>query len=320
MNVSLTPHELSVTTLALDDFELWQTARRLSRRTIEERLRVIRRFHTETDIQPINAESIDIMRWLTDHDDDWSDGTAGIYAGHLRAFYKYLQIHDRRDDNPMIKVGTPRIAQREPRPVSDRAVIDILQGSMRSKTRAMILLALLAGLRVHEIAKIRGEDFDHRAGLLWVKGKGRKTKSVPLHPILSELAQHMPDIGLWFPRRGYPSEPVHSRSVSQVVGRAIRRAGVNASAHQLRHWYGTTLLDDGVDIRVVQELMRHTSIVSTQNYTAVPQGRQRGAIEGLDPLRGLRRKDRPGSPLRAAHSCADCGRGPDDGEPCPLVA
>ena len=96
-------------TLALDDFELWQTARRLSRRTIEERIRVVRLFHLEADVQPISAASIEIMRWITDHDDDWSDGTAGVYAGHLRAFYKFLQLTDRRDDNPMLKVGTPRV-------------------------------------------------------------------------------------------------------------------------------------------------------------------------------------------------------------------
>ena len=71
---------------------------------------------------------------------------------------------------------------------------------------------------MHEIAKIRGEDFDQAAHVLWVKGKGRKLKSIPLHPMLIELASGMPAVGWWFPMRGYPSEHVHSKSVSEVVG------------------------------------------------------------------------------------------------------
>ncbi|MEJ9080792.1 tyrosine-type recombinase/integrase [Gordonia malaquae] len=291
MNVSLTPHELDRPTLALDEFELWQTARRLSRVTVVERVRVIRQFHIETGVQPLSASAVDIMRWLADHDDDWSDSTAAVYVAYLRAWFKFLQTTDKRLDNPMLKVGTPRVGEREPRPVSDRAVIDILQTTMRSKTRTMILLALLAGLRVHEIAKVRGEDFDLRAGLLWVKGKGRKTKSVPLHPILVELAIRMPEIGPWFPKRGHPSETMCPKSVSQVIGQTMRRAGVHATAHQLRHWYATTLLDNEIDIRVVQELMRHKSIASTQIYTAVPAGRRRAAIDTLDVLRAVRRPD-----------------------------
>lgn len=153
----------------------------------------------------------------------------------------------------------------------------------------MILLALLAGLRVHEIAKIRGEDFDLMAGLLWVRGKVRKLKSVPLHPRLVELASEMPAEGWWFPMRGAPSEHVHAKSVSDVVGRTMRRAGVNGTPHALRHWFGSTLLDEDVDIRVVQELMRHKSIASTQVYTAVPTGRRREAVGRLDVLRGGRR-------------------------------
>ncbi|MGB6246129.1 tyrosine-type recombinase/integrase [Gordonia sp. (in: high G+C Gram-positive bacteria)] len=272
-------------TIGLADFELWQTARRLSRTTISERIRVIRALHLETGTQPITIDAVTIVEWLASHD-GWSDCTNANYIAYLRAWFKFLQLTDRRADNPMVKIGQPVVPDREPRPISDRAVIDLLQTRMRSKTRAMILLALLAGLRVHEIAKIRGEDIDTRAGLLWVKGKGRKTRNIPLHPILIELAASMPDHGYWFPMRSAPSMPMHSKSVSDVIGRTMRRGGIRGSAHQLRHWYATTLLDDGADLRVVQELMRHKSIASTQIYTAVPTTRRREAITALDLARG----------------------------------
>lgn len=281
-----TPGMTDTPTLALSDWELWQHAQRLSPKTITERIRLIRRLHLDTGIQPIRIEAIDIARWMADKD-HWSDGAAVTYSSYLTAWFKWLQLTDRRADNPMIKVGTPRTPDREPRPIADSDVPRLLAARMWGSTRIMILLALLAGLRVHEIAQIRGEDFDLAAGLLWVRGKGRKLKSVPLHPLLTEIASEMPVTGWWFPMRGHPSEHVLPKSVSDVIGRTMRRAGVRGTPHSLRHWFGTALLSEN-DIRVVQELMRHKSIASTQGYTKVPDQRRREAIAGLDLMRGLR--------------------------------
>lgn len=280
--------EQTATTVGLADWEVWQYAQRLSERTITERLRVIRLLHNETQQQPQHIEPLAIVRWMSAHD-EWSDSTAVTYTGVLNAWFKWLQITDRRLDNPMLKVGAPRAPEREPRPIADSDVPKLLSARMWGTTRVMILLALLAGLRVHEIAKVRGEDFDLAANLLWVKGKGRRLKSVPLHPTLIEVASQMPTEGWWFPMRGMPSEHMLPKSVSDVVGRTMRRAGVRGTPHSLRHWYGTSLLDDGHDVRVVQELMRHRSIVSTQGYTKVPDQRRRQAIQTLDLMRGLKR-------------------------------
>lgn len=276
-----------IITLGVDDWKIWQVAQRLSRRTIDERIRVVRLMHAETGIQPAAIEAIDIVEWIADHD-EWSDSTAATYTSYLAAWFKWLQIMDRRGDNPMVKVGTPRVPEREPRPVSDVDVVKLLQVRMWTSTRRMILFALLAGLRVHEIAQIRGEDVDFSTRLLWVKGKGRKLKSIPLHPVLLEIASEMPGAGWWFPMRGHESEHVLAKSVSDIIGRTMRRAGVRGTPHALRHWYASTMLDNGVDIRVVQELMRHRSIQSTVIYTKVPAGQRIDAIAGLDPWRALR--------------------------------
>ncbi|AIT14544.1 tyrosine integrase [Mycobacterium phage Tapioca] len=290
----------SMATLGLDDWEIWQTAQRLSRRTIDERLRVIHLLHAETGVQPMKIRATDLVRWIADHE-DWSDSTACTYTSYLSAWFKWLQLTDRREDNPMVKVGAPRLPDRQPRPVSDADVVALLQTRMWTSTRRMILLALLAGLRVHEIAKIRGEDIDMSARVLWVKGKGKRLRSVPLHPLLIEMASEMPAAGYWFPMRGHEGEHILSKSVSDIIGRTMKRAGVRGTPHCLRHWYATTLLDNGTDIRVVQELLRHKSIATTQIYTKVPEGRMHDAITSLDPwraLRPLREQGRP--PLSAA--------------------
>lgn len=268
----------------LADWTVWQHAQRLSRRTITERVRVIGQFHKEAGVQPQRAEPLDIVGWIASHE-EWSDSTTATYTSYLSAWYRWLQIVDRRVDNPMIKVGSAKVPEREPRPIADADVPKLLGTRMWSSTRAMILLALLAGLRVSEIARVRGEDVDLAARLLWVKGKGRKVRSVPLHPVLVELASQMPEHGWWFPMRGYPSEHVRGKSVSDVIGRTMRRAGVRGTPHSCRHWYGSSLLDDGNDIRVVQELMRHKNIASTQIYTRVTDRRRREAIAGLDLAR-----------------------------------
>lgn len=268
----------------LSDWEVWQYARRLSARTIEERVRVIRMFGLETQVQPCAADPLTIVRWAAGHT-DWSDSTSATYHAYLSAWFKWLQLQDLRLDNPMLKVGTPRYPDREPRPVSDRHLVQLLCTPMHHRTRVMILLAALAGLRVHEIAKVRGEDVMDDARLV-VAGKGGKVRTIPLHPLLVDVLPAMPQRGWWFVSNSRcPGQHVLSKSVSDIVGRAMRRAEVAGTPHSLRHWYGTTLLDDGADLRTVQELMRHANIASTQGYTKVPDERRREAIGRLDPFR-----------------------------------
>lgn len=145
----------------------------------------------------------------------------------------------------------------------------------------MVLLAALAGLRVHEIAKVRGDDFDLERGTLTVVGKGNKRATIPLHPILLDLVPTMP-AGYWFTHWETPDEPISGKSCGQAISRAMQRAGVEATAHQLRHWYGTSLLESGADLRTVQELMRHESLATTQVYTRVTSERRRAAIHALN--------------------------------------
>ena len=270
--------------LKLDDWQVWQTAARLSHVTITERCRVIAAMAAESGVQPAGMTPAQIIEWLHSHP-EWSDSTAATYQSYVGAWFKWLQLVDHRPDNPMVKVGTAHYPDREPRPISDEDMARHMGARMWRSTRIMILLAALAGLRVSEIARVRGEDVDLGARLIWVKGKGRKLRSIPLHPILVEVASTMPVKGWWFPMRGTPGAPMHGKSVSDVVGRTMRRAGVNATPHALRHWYATTLLANGADLRTVQELLRHKSLATTQVYTKVSDERRRQAVDDLDPLR-----------------------------------
>jgi integrase/recombinase XerD len=166
---------------------------------------------------------------------------------------------DHRVDNPMIKLPAPKDPDRVPRPFSDDDdLMRLLTTPMRHRTRVMILLATLAGLRVGEISRVRGEDIDITGPRMFVTGKGGSKSWLPLHPLLVDAAQTMPFQGWWFPANSRrPGDHIHPKSVSDIIGQAMRRAGASGTPHNLRHWTGTTLLDDGADLRTVQELLRH---------------------------------------------------------------
>jgi site-specific recombinase XerD len=269
----------------LDDWTLWMHSRRMSMYGINERRRVLTQFTTEMNVQPLSATAMDIMRWLDAHR-EWSDGTACTYFGYLRAWFKWLQLHDHRLDDPTIKVGSPRWPDREPRPVSDAGVMKLLRTRMHHRTRVMILLAMLAGMRVSEIAKVRGEHVDLTVPSIWVDGKGKKGRTVPLHSLLVDVAATMPTHGYWFPSNSNRmGEHVLGKSVGHIISLVMRRADVAGTPHKLRHWFGSTLLEDGADLMTVRDLLRHSSISTTQIYLKVPDARRFEAIERLNPYR-----------------------------------
>ena len=265
----------------------WQTAGRLSAVTVTERARVVAQFLTDADTTEVDATHHHVVKWLAEHP-EWSASTSATYHSYLRAFFAWMAMLDHRTDNPMLKIPPPRYPDRVPRPVTDSDFTALLATPMHHRTRVMILLAALAGLRVSEVAQVRGEDVDPAGGRLFVRGKGGSVNWLPLHPLLVEAAATMPLRGYWFPANSRRSgSHIHPKSVSSIIGAAMRRAGCRGTAHSLRHWHGTTLLADGADLRTVQELLRHKSVATTQIYTKVPDGRRRDAVHKLDPFRGV---------------------------------
>ena len=213
---------------------------------------------------------------------DLKPASRATYYTVIRAFCKWAKTAGVREDNPVADLPAPKRPRCTPRPITEQDFIALMSRVTRRLTRAKILLAALAGLRVHEVAKVRGEDLDLDACTLRVLGKGGDTAVLPLHPVLVDLAHGMPRRGYWFPSDTSRSGHVTGKSVSKVIADAMTRAGVVATAHQLRHWYGSSLLVAGADLRTVQELMRHESIQSTQIYTMVSDERRADAIARLE--------------------------------------
>jgi integrase/recombinase XerD len=142
----------------------------------------------------------------------------------------------------------------------------------------MILLAAYEGLRVHEMAKIRGEDVDLAAGTLRVVGKGGVDAVLPLHPLVAAEADWHPNRGYWFPSKT-PGPHIQRSSVSGIIGDVMTRAGVPGSPHALRHYFGTEVLKaSGGQLLVAQQLLRHASVATTQIYAEVDDTDRRAAV------------------------------------------
>lgn len=251
-----------------------------SPRTIGERTRCVYWFSAAAGVDPLALTADDILAVLDQL--DVCPATVGSYLSHLRAWFRWCEQAGLRAGDPTIRVGSPVVAAREPRPISDEhARILSLDESMRPATRAKVILGMYAGLRVSEIARVRGRDLDLISGTIEVNGKGGKRVTLPLHPLAADLAAVMPRRGWWFPSPVDLSRPIGRTSCSDGIRRAMHRLGVPGSGHQLRHWFASSLLANGVDVRVVQTLMRHASLATTAIYTRVDPGMQRAALERL---------------------------------------
>jgi site-specific recombinase XerD len=260
----------------LADWRAWQEAQGLSERTIEDRAAVVRRYATFSGETPLDFTAGKITRYVGRP--GLKPRTRWLYRQHLQAYSDFLVRTHARDSSPLVDVPEVRKPVSTPRPVETAELAAVLE-RVQGPARMMVLLASYAGLRVHEIAKFRGRDLDRRARTITVLGKGGKDAVLPAHDAIIAEAEHYPEVDWWFPADG--GGPVSRQGVAQAITRAMRAAGVHATAHQLRHWYATALLESGVDVRVVMELLRHSSLQSTQIYTRVSAVQRTAAIGGL---------------------------------------
>lgn len=263
------------------EWKIWQQGQSLSSRTINDRVAVVLRCAQWAESDPQTLRPDQVSGWLA-QGVDWSPNTRWTYYTSLAAWFRWLTKMEYRVDNPMEKVGRARRPRGEPRPVSDDNIRRLLRSRMNQRTRAMILLAAMQGLRVHEIAKVKGEHFDLVDRTMVVNGKGGVRATLPLHPMMVEWAYQMPKKGFWFP--GNDRGHLFRESVGQTIKGVMVRAGVPGSAHCLRHWFGTALVRAGVDLRTVQVLMRHENLTATAIYTAVADEQRAKGIRLLDPF------------------------------------
>lgn len=271
-------------------------ARGFARSTIEARDRLLRHADHWLPYGLEEADRGDLEEYLGEQ--DWSDWTRYTYDGHLRGYYEWaVDADDGLTINPMHRMPKPRKGDCVPNPVTNDEMRAALERSPRQPWGMAIMLCAYAGLRASEAARLTRADVteDH----VRVKhGKGGADRTVDMAPELWRYLRDEPPGQLIRTARG---RPMSGKYLINYQCEHWRRIGLpEVHLHRFRHWLATTLLRNGVDLRTVQEVMRHESITSTQGYTLVVDEQRRAAIRTLPTMRAVNPGPVSGRPGAAA--------------------
>lgn len=258
----------------LDGFADWLRSWGAAERTISDRLSMVSAFTRQHPDFPHTATS-DVISWLGQP--GRSQWTRVTYFSHLASAFSWAAETGQIEVSPLQGQRRPRTPKRTPRPLTSAEVARVLLAASGS-VRAWVILALYAGLRAHEVAKFCGEDIDGE--VLFVRGKGGKDAFLPVHPEVAAVAARYPRSGFWFPSRSTTGH-VGRTHVSARVSELMSSVGIAGGLHRCRHTFATGLLRSGANIRVVQTLMRHDSLATTEGYLEVIEAERRDALRLL---------------------------------------
>ncbi len=207
----------------------------------------------------------------------------------LRTYFGFLLVEGITGANPADGVPHPRDVQSAPE-VTDRYAIEALLESFEEtpagiRDRAVVELLYAAGLRVGELVALDVGDVQLAGRTLRVRGKGRKERLVPFgRPAAAALDSYLEVRALWRRSFEHDDDPLFvnqrggrlsDRSVRRLLDRAVQRCAEvgRLHPHSLRHAFATHLLEAGMDLRAIQELLGHSSLATTQVYTQVDLAR-----------------------------------------------
>jgi integrase/recombinase XerC len=217
----------------------------------------------------------------------------------LRSFFNFLVRTGQIESNPAEGVRAPKLDRPLPKFLEVEEIERLMAAAGGTdlwglRDRAILETLYGAGLRVSELVSVNENDLDLAAGLVRAQGKGRKERLAPLgRAAVGALARFLAAkhrAGLngggarpcFVNRRG---ERLDVRSIRRLLHKYLAKAGLphRASPHTLRHSFATHLLDRGADIRVVQDLLGHASLASTQVYTHLTTERLKAAYDAAHP-------------------------------------
>lgn len=192
-------------------------------------------------------------------------GTRAVDLSHLRDFYRWCQMYDHRADDPSIRLRPPRVTNAVHRKIANESVRDLLASIPADLARA-VMLGAFAGLRVSESAALDWADVDTADDLLVVReSKGGKSRIVPVSP---ELITRLSVAGSTGNVVTAGAPPYTAARLQQRLNRAMRKAGVDFTSHDLRHRWGIAAYRSSNDLLAVAEMMGHSSINTTRIYAS----------------------------------------------------
>ena len=254
-----------------------------------------------TQIQPSSVDSFTIrsyLRWLDEKGDKKSSLARKLAT--LKSFYKFLTKESWTEVNPAAHVGSPQQGKRLPK-ILTKDQANVLMESPKgnqvvaSRDRAILETLYSSGARVSELVGLNWDDVNLDAGIIRLMGKGKKERVVPIGELAVDAIQEYRRQISGKPwkgsrrKKGEPSQEIRGHQIevdplfrnnrggrltARSVERMVKRSsqflqGGAVTPHTLRHSFATHLLDEGADLRAIQEMLGHNSLATTQKYTHV---------------------------------------------------
>jgi integrase/recombinase XerC len=220
---------------------------------------------------------------------NYSPATMARKIATLRSFHKWLEKRGFTATNPMTLIRTPKQARRLPKAITVDEVERLLSAPddndlLGARDRAILETLYSTGIRVSEVVAINRGDLNESNECIVIRGKGRRERIVPLGAHALKSLRHYLDM-LDGEMKAAGLTSLSSRSVRRKVAKYLVKVGLDPdiSPHTIRHSFATHLLNNGADLRAVQELLGHQSLSSTQVYTHLAQGKMRADYDGAHP-------------------------------------
>lgn len=266
----------------------------LADHTLEAYRRDLQRFVQTTGVALLQASNADANGYFAGcFQQGLSGRTAARYQSSLRRFFQYAVREQLRCDDPTSELDSPKLGRSLPKSLSEDDVLALLHAPDTTQAeglrdRAMLELLYATGLRVSELIGLRLDQLSLQQGVVRIIGKGGKERLVPMGEEALEWVQQFLKVGraeilakgkhvrtspYVFPSRR--SDKLTRQAFWYAIKRHALTSGINKdlSPHTLRHAFATHLLNHGADLRVVQMLLGHADLSTTQIYTYVAQAR-----------------------------------------------
>lgn len=242
----------------------------------------------QIELSPLNIDGETLENFIYESAKALSARSQARLISGLKSFFSYLIFEDYRSDDPTALIETPKLGRKLPNTLSTKE-IDLLISSIDLSTmegernRCMLETLYSCGLRVSELITLKISELYFKEGFIRVLGKGSKQRFVPIAPsavkyitiYLSEIRPHITikkgheDV-LFLNRRG---AQLSRAMVFTIIKTAAKKSGLkkNISPHTFRHSFATHLLQNGADLRAIQQMLGHESITTTEMYMHLNQ-------------------------------------------------
>jgi len=251
-------------------------------------------------VSPIDIGSDIIERFVYQSAKNIAPRSQARMISGLRNFFDYLIFEEYRKENPTDLLETPKIGRKLPDTLSEEEINEIIAQIDLSKpegerNRAMMETMYSCGLRVTEMIQLQISDLFFEEGFIRVIGKGNKQRFVPINSFMIRLIENYKDLirtsvkvqkgfedTLFLNRRG---KQLTRNMVFMILKELTQKAGIQktVSPHTLRHSFATHLLENGADLRAIQQMLGHESITTTEIYMHLDKRHLKKVVEKFHP-------------------------------------